>query len=63
MSDRIEQQASRGASALFQAIRDTLEVVQGIEKRLAVLERRVAEIQNGKGEPRFAMPDTTPAAS
>ena len=59
MTDRIEQQASRGASQLFQAIKDVLGMMEGIEKRLAVLEQRVAEIQNGNKEPRFTMSSAT----
>lgn len=55
MTDRIELQASRGASQLFQAIKDTLMMIEAIEKRLAMLEQRVAEIQNGKIEPRFTL--------
>lgn len=60
MTDRIEQQASRGASQLFQAIKDVLGMMEGIEKRLAVLESRVAEMQNGHAEPRFELDKNTP---
>lgn len=64
MTDRIEEEASRGASQLFQAIKDVLGQINGLEARLAEVERRVAELQNGHTEPRFELNDdkNTPVA-
>jgi len=55
MTDRIEQQARRGADQLFQATKDLLDLVSGLGKRLIEIERRVADMQNGHTEPRFTL--------
>jgi len=62
MSDHIEEHASRGTGQLFLAIKNTLELVNGLESRLIELERQVAEIQNGKKEPRFTLTENAPVA-
>jgi len=55
MSDRIEEEASRGTSQLFQAIKDLLGRLAALETRLTEVERRVADMQNGHAEPRFRL--------